>query len=218
MKAKAMFAYLLLLATTIPTPMLALAEIYCAEEIGPPQVNYIHTQIHDYLFTFTDVSGDSSGGSIDPFCFKQYFVVTQPNEEPSDEFPPYRPLWFKQSALYESTSWSSIHYEGSIGDTQGTSSFAIFLANTYGNKSDHVLVFKTKPAFEKVFEEHGYYLNDEPLNGGFRMRKEWSYDRAADRCDRSKLSSASMPYDKLEFRVDGDTLISQVVEPGTCPE
>ena len=182
----------------------------------PPPIDFQHYYIDSYLFTFGKYQEEDSEGTwIDPGCFTQHLLVTEVKPKIDDRqqnsswvfFPE---PWYKQKVVHEEKGWKffKLLNEIQVGDEK----YAIFQANTYGNKSTYIKVFLTYPEFKKVFQEHGY-LQGDILEDGFIINEEVPWEEAR-LCE--DISTASYPYQKSQYKFSDKSFTKEILEKGEC--
>ena len=195
--------------TTILLALLMSMGAWSSEEICgikyPPPIDFQHYYTDSYLFTFGKYQEEDSEGTwIDPDCFTQHLLVTEVKPKIDD-----RP-WYKQKVIHEETGWKFFKLLNEI--QVGEEKYAIFQANTYGNKSTYIKVFLTHPEFKEVFQEHGY-LEGDILEDGFIISEEVPWEEAS-LCE--DISTASYPYQKSQYKFSDKSFTREILEKGEC--
>ena len=178
----------------------------------PPPIDYQHFYLDGFLFTSSNLAEyDSNDKWIEQGCFKQYFVITETNTTPlpNGNYNTIQEPWFKQKVIWEDTGFKNISlYKKIIGKKRN---YGIFTANTFGNKSNHILIFQTKPKFEEIAVFSGY-INYE-TEDGFAISGDapWS---VAGKCE--NISNATWPQETISYRFNDDGFETELTDKGEC--
>jgi hypothetical protein len=178
----------------------------------PPPISYNHFYIDNYLFTASDINEyDSQGEWIDPACFKQYFIVTKAEKKsaPNGSTELIEEPWFMQENIWKISGYQNIVLNKKISGEK--INYAAFTANTFGARSNYVLVFQTKPNFQEIAIINGYISSDTP--GGFTISGDAPWP-VAKTCE--KLSMASYPQQTVLHSFSDSGYVSEITKEAVC--